>query len=122
MTLHSIGYLVAVITFLYKFSLTSIQIITMVLLPIIYSIFTAVQGVYFNSRFPNFEWDTEVAVVKQSMSVIISGAVGMIAIAVPILLIWFLNTPFFLTIWSVALVVVVLTIGMYQKTLKTKIF
>ncbi|MCR1900274.1 hypothetical protein NSA47_15015 [Irregularibacter muris] len=122
MTLHSIGYLFAMITFLFKFSLTPIQMVTIILLPMIYSMFTAVQGIYFNCRFPNFEWDTEMAVVKQSMSVIISGTVGMIAIALPVLLVWFVNTPFLLTIWSVALVIIILTGFMYQKALKTKIF
>lgn len=122
MTLHSIGYLVAIITFLFKFSLTPIQIVTMMLLPIIYSTFIAVQGIYFNCQFPNFEWDSEMTAVKQSMSVIISGAVGMVAVAIPILLVWFTNTPYLLTLWGVAFIVVVLIVLMYQNALKTKIF
>lgn len=122
LSLHSIGYFLAVLAFSLKLSLTSMQLASMIFIPIIYSLFISIQGVYLNCCFPNFDWDNEMVVVKQSISVILSTAVGMLSIAVPVLLILFLKTPILLTLIGTASLLLVATFSMYMKCLKTKIF
>jgi len=60
-------------------------------------------------------------VVKQSMSVIVSSAVGILAVAVPVLLIGFAKTSFLITTWGTAILLMIITIIMYKESLKKNI-
>lgn len=121
LTLHSFGYWLAVMSFSFKLKLDGFQLITLFAIPAVYSIFTAVQGSYFNSRFPNFEWENETLLVKQSIPVILSSAVGMVAVAIPVLIHWFLDFSLLLTLWGMALILSVTTYLLYSKACKIKI-
>ena len=108
LTLHLIGYMISIFVFTLKLDMNFIQIINLIIVPICYSIFITVIGISLNKKYPNYEWESEMMVVKQSMPVIVSGLIGIIALITPILLNWFLNlsiTPV-LQIISVTLLVI----------------
>ena len=108
LTLHLIGYMISIFVFMLKLDMNFIQVINLIIVPICYSIFITVIGISLNKKYPNYEWESEMMVVKQSMPVIVSGLVGIIALITPILLNWFLNlsiTPV-LQIISVTLLVI----------------
>ena len=108
LTLHLIGYMISIFAFMLKLDMNFIQVINLIIVPICYSIFITVIGISLNKKYPNYEWESEMMVVKQSMPVIVSGLVGIIALITPILLNWFLNlsiTPV-LQIISVTLLVI----------------
>lgn len=108
LTLHLIGYIISIFVFTLKLDMDLIQIINLIIVPICYSIFITVIGISLNKKYPNYEWESEMMVVKQSMPVIVSGLVGIIALITPILLNWFLSLPItpVLQIISVALLVI----------------
>ena len=108
LTLHLIGYMISIFAFTLKLDMNFIQVINLIIVPICYSIFITVIGISLNKKYPNYEWESEMMVVKQSMPVIVSGLVGIMALITPILLNWFLNlsiTPV-LQIISVTLLVI----------------
>lgn len=108
LTLHLIGYMISIFAFMLKLDMNFIQVINLIFVPICYSIFITVIGISLNKKYPNYEWESEMMVVKQSMPVIVSGLIGIIALITPILLNWFLNlsiTPV-LQIISVTLLVI----------------
>ena len=121
LTIHSTGYLLSVAVFLIRFQFNAIQALTLLVVPVCYSIFTAVQGTYINCRFPKFDWDNEMVVVKQSISVILSGVIGMICIAVPALLHWFLDVSLIKALWGMAAILIVLSVILYFKACSRKI-
>ena len=108
LTLHLIGYMISIFAFMLKLDMNFIQVINLIIVPICYSIFITVIGISLNKKYPNYEWESEMMIVKQSIPVIVSGLVGIIALITPILLNWFLNlsiTPV-LQIISVTLLVI----------------
>ena len=56
------------------------------IIPIIYSLFTGVLGVTINLMFPVLNWDSEVVVVKQSISALLAVLIGGILVGIPIML------------------------------------
>ena len=118
LTLHLIGYIVSVFIFLLKLDMDLIQTISLIIVPICYSIFITVNGISLNKKFPNFEWESEMMIVKQSMPVIVSAIIGMTALVIPIFLHWFLYFPIVLTLLGVAFILLVIAGGVYIKTCK----
>lgn len=121
LTVHAIGYMLSVAVFLIRFRFHAIWSFTLLAVPACYSVFTAVQGTYINCCFPRFDWDNEMVVVKQSISVILSGVIGMICIAVPVLLHWFLGLPNVGLLWGMAAILIVLSVILYFKACGKKI-
>ena len=76
LTLHLIGYMISIFAFTLKLDMNFIQVINLIIVPICYSIFITVIGISLNKKYPNYEWESEMMVVKQSMPVIVSGLVG----------------------------------------------
>ena len=116
--LHLIGYIVSVFIFLLKLDMDIIQTISLIIVPICYSVFITVIGISLNKKFPNFEWESEMMIVKQSMPVIVSAIIGMAALVIPILLHWFLHFPIILTLLGVAFILLVIAGSVYIKTCK----
>ena len=115
LTLHLIGYIISIFVFILKLNMNLIQIINLIIVPICYSLFITVIGISLNKKYPNYEWESEMIVVKQSMPVLVSGIIGIIALITPILLNWFLM--YVLQIISVILLVI--SSGVYIKTSKS---
>ena len=116
LTLHLIGYMISVFAFTLKLDMNFIQVINLIIVPICYSIFITVIGISLNKKFPNFEWESEMMIVKQSMPVIVSAIIGMVALVIPILLHWFLHFPILLTLLGVAFILLVIAGSVYIKT------
>ena len=77
------------------------------------SFFITVIGISLNKKYPNYDWDSEMIVVKQSLPVIVTGIIGMIALITPILLNWLFNLPIIFVLQVVSVVLLVITMGVY---------
>ena len=55
--------------------------------PIVYCIFAAVVGITINAKLPQFNWNNEVVVVKQSIATLVGMIVGGISFIAPIIII-----------------------------------
>lgn len=118
-TLHAFGYLFAVLSFIIKIEINVLQFLGLLTIPICYSIFISVLGIFLNKKYPNYKWDNEMIVVKQSIPAIVSGTIGMLVVLLPILLYWFLSFPLLPTLWSIALILLIISYGMYQQACKS---
>ena len=113
LTLHLIGYMISVSVFVLKLDMNLIQVTNLIIVPICYSFFITVIGISLNKKYPNYDWDSEMIVVKQSLPVIVTGIIGMIAIITPILLNWLFNLPIIFVLQVVSVVLLVITMGVY---------
>ena len=118
LTLHLIGYMISIFVFMLKLDMNFIQVINLIIVPICYSIFITVIGISLNIRYPNYEWESEMMVVKQSLPVIVSGFVAIIALITPILLNWFLNLPITLVLQIISVTLLVISSEVYIKVSK----
>ena len=55
--------------------------------PIVYCIFAAVVGITINAKLPQFNWNNEVVVVKQSIATLVGMLIGGISFIAPIVII-----------------------------------
>ena len=118
-TLHAFGYLIAVFAFVTRLDMNVIQFMGLLFIPVCYSIFIATLGISLNKKYPNYEWDNEMVLIKQSMPAIISGVIGMVVVAVPVLLHWFLAFSLTLTLWIAASILLIVAGSMYRKACKS---
>ena len=118
LTLHLIGYMISMFAFTLKLDMNFIQVINLIIVPICYSIFITVIGISLNKKYPNYEWEREMMVVKQSMPVIVSGLVGIIALITPILLNWFLNLSITPVLQIISVTLLVISSKVYIKVSK----
>ena len=118
LTLHLIGYMISIFAFMLKLDMNFIQVINLIIVPICYSIFITVIGISLNKKYPNYEWESEMMVVKQSMPVIVSGLVGIIALITPILLNWFLNLSIAPVLQIISVTLLVIASEVYIKVSK----
>ena len=118
LTLHLIGYMISIFAFMLKLDMNFIQVINLIIVPICYSIFITVIGISLNKKYPNYEWESEMMVVKQSMPVIVSGLVGIIALIIPILLNWFLNLSITPVLQIISVTLLVISSEVYIKVSK----
>ena len=118
LTLHLIGYMISMFAFTLKLDMNFIQVINLIIVPICYSIFITVIGISLNKKYPNYEWESEMMVVKQSMPVIVSGLIGIIALITPILLNWFLNLSITPVLQIISVTLLVISIEVYIKVSK----
>ena len=118
LTLHLIGYMISIFVFMLKLDMNFIQVINLIFVPICYSIFITVIGISLNKKYPNYEWESEMMVVKQSMPVIVSGLVGIIALITPILLNWFLNLSITPVLQIISVTLLVISSEVYRKVSK----
>lgn len=121
LSLHAVGYLTALPVFILRFRLDGVRLAALIVVPAVYSVFTAVQGICINCCFPRFDWDNEMVVIKQSMAVILSGVTGMLCVAVPALLHWFFGLPFGMVLWGWAGILLCVSGLLYRKACQTKI-
>ena len=91
------------------------------LLPLAVTAFCAHFGVVINLHFPKFDWISETACIKQSMSVVISMFGGMVLLILPILLYLFLfksilSLTVYLSLWFVLFTAAAAALRWYLKT------
>jgi len=94
----------------------------MVLLPLAYAFFSAVWGIFINTKFVNYEWESETQVVKQSISSILGMIGGLFLAVIPGILAAFLNGVYY-RIYMLFLVVLlfVLAAALYKGQMKKSI-
>lgn len=115
LTLHMIGYIISVFVFILKLDMNFIQIFNLIIVPICYSLFITVTGVALNKKYPNYNWESEMIVVKQSMPVILSGLIGMVALIIPIILYLVLKLSITYALQTISVVLTIITIVVYRK-------
>jgi ABC-2 type transport system permease protein len=122
LTLHAIAYILAVISITVRLKLNLFQQVSILLIPIAYSVFTAVLGVSLNKKYPNYTWENEMLVVKQSLPVIAANMVCMSVVALPVLLHLWLSISIIPLTWSIAVIIFIAAIIMYQRACKADFF
>ena len=118
LTLHLIGYMISVSVFMLKLDMSPIQVMNLVIVPICYSLFIMVIGISLNKKYPNYDWDSEMIVVKQSLPVIVTGIISMITLITPILLNWFFNLPIIFVLQAVSVILLAISFRVYIKMTK----
>lgn len=106
LTLHAFGYCFAVFAFILRLHMNPIQFAGLIIIPLCYSLFTAVLGIFYNIKYPDYEWDSEMIVVKQSTSVLLSIFTIMVVVTAPLLLLWLLSCPVLPVLWGTALILI----------------
>lgn len=91
--------------------MTIINFLILLVTPIIYALFISGLGLLINLYFPDFNWTNEIKVIKQSIAVILSLAIGMMIAMIPLFIKININN----TLYSflVGIVMLILTFILY---------
>jgi ABC-2 type transport system permease protein len=95
--------------------LTLQEFIVLLLMPTAYTLFTAVFGLVINLNLPNFNWTTEVTVIKQSAASMIATLGAIIMVIIPIILFVVLSSinPLIVN-GGITIILLIVTWGLYQ--------
>lgn len=94
----------------------------MFLTPLAYVGFTSVWGMFINIKIPNFTWESEVTVIKQSMASMMGILGGMLSGIIPIgILILFTGVDMNLLTGTITFIIIGITALLYRKVCKTKL-
>ena len=111
--LHLIGYVCAIVAVFLRFSLSVEQVIAVLLIPLAYSIFTAILGFALDYRFANYSWDNEVVPIKQNLQVGLTMLVRLFMVGLPILLSTILSMSLYFAMYLVASILFVVTVILF---------
>ena len=78
--------ILASVLFLIVYKLTFMQFLAIFSIPSLFVMITAYGGIVLNMWLPNFDWDEETKVIKQSLSVFLAMVMGLAFCAVPLVL------------------------------------
>lgn len=78
--------IIADIVFTFSMNLSLSQLIWLIVISILYSFIVPILGIIINLYFPNFNWVSEMSVVKQSASVMIQMLISVGLVAIPIVI------------------------------------
>lgn len=121
LTLHAVAYCLVIIAIMTRIQMNTLQTVSTLLIPIAYSLFSVILGLFLNKKHPNFTWDNEMIIVKQSLPVIASSLISMAAVALPVLLHWFVSFPLLPLLWGVAIVITIASTFMYQTACRSAV-
>ncbi|MDL2237479.1 hypothetical protein LJC56_06585 [Christensenellaceae bacterium OttesenSCG-928-K19] len=93
------------------FATTPLQVLMMYLTPLAYGVYVALFGLKLNLAYPDFSWDSEVKVVKQSMPTMVITFSGMAITIVPALLAFAFGE---VIIYIVTAALVIISIFLYR--------
>ncbi|WP_314850180.1 hypothetical protein [uncultured Solobacterium sp.] len=110
LSLHLIGYVCAIIAVFLRFSLSVEQVVSVLLIPLAYSIFTAILGFALDYRFANYSWDNEVVPIKQNLQVGLTMLVSLFMVGLPILLSTILSMNLYFAMYLVASILFVVSV------------
>ena len=91
------------------------QFFNLVFVPVCYSVFITIVGIFFNKKYPNYDWDNEMIIVKQSLPVIVTALVGFISLMIPIFLTWIFHLQMIYVLPIISMGLVVMSLMMYRK-------
>ena len=99
---------------------TPLQIVSLYLIPVVFSVLVAFIGLHANLRFPKFDWISETHAVKQSVSVVIA-MFGSIAVAGLFVILYFvlphnISADMFMLICAVPVIIASLLLNRSLKT------
>lgn len=113
LSLHLIGYVCAIIAVFLRFSLSVEQVIAVLLIPLAYSIFTAILGFALDYRFANYSWDNEVVPIKQNLQVGLTMLTSLFMVGLPILLSVSLLMNLYFVMYLVASILLMLSVILF---------
>jgi len=74
--------------FVLSFKFGFINLWVLILIPLASTILSAIAGIYINLLYPKFDWESEDAVIKRSMSSFLGLFAGTVIIIIPVLMYW----------------------------------
>ena len=116
------AYIVAELVLIFALKPTFFELLWLLFIPVIMICFSSVFGITMNIKFPLFQWENEVAVVKQSASAFLGGIVGFLLVLlcmVPVLAV-----PAEYSMWvklGVCSIVGVMTVVLYRTNNKVNL-
>ncbi len=121
LSLHLIGYVCAIIAVFLRFPLSVEQMIAVLLIPLVYSFFTAILGFALDYRFANYSWDNEVVPIKQNLQVGLTMLTSLFMVGLPILIsiILFMNLYFAMYLVASILFVVSVILFVFLSRIRT---
>ncbi|MDO5846012.1 MAG: hypothetical protein Q4Q04_03715, partial [Methanocorpusculum sp.] len=115
-------YAVSVILLAASIQMSAAGCLLLIILPVVYILFTAVLGLFVNLRLPMMEWESEVRVVKQSGSVMITMLAGIAAAGIPFALSFIVPEPAkTLMLFLVCAGVLAAAAVLYRKNTRTRL-
>ena len=111
--LHLIGYVCAIVAVFLRFSLSVEQMIAVLLIPLVYSIFTAILGFALDYRFVNYSWDNEIVPIKQGLQVGLTMLTSLFMVGLPILLSTGLVINLYFTMYLVASILFIVSVILF---------
>lgn len=105
--------------------LNLVNLLWIIIIPSLYAFIISISGLIINLKFPKLDWVTEVSVVKQGVSVMLTLLLGFIVVLIPVgVLIGFkiTNINLYLSGLSVALIAVIFILGTILKTKGKELF
>ena len=113
LSLHLIGYVCAIIAVFLRFPISVEQMIAVLLIPLAYSIFTAILGFALDYRFANYSWDNEVVPIKQNLQVGLTMLTSLFMVGLPILLSVSLLMNLYFAMYLVASILLMLSMILF---------
>jgi ABC-2 type transport system permease protein len=96
------------------------EVLSLLILPIAISFYTSVSGLYFNLLLPKLDWSTEIAVIKQSIAVMVTMFTGGGLVILPVVTAFFLPGITSLAAIGISSVMIFIITGIiYASLLKT---
>lgn len=89
-SIPGIIFMTVCITIVFPVTVTVIDIIFMIILPIMCAMLSGLLGVFINLKFPRFDYTSEIAVVKQSLSVVLTMLVSIFVAFIPFSIAFFI--------------------------------
>lgn len=115
MTIALPCYVITEILLCFPLHLSAENRLWMLVIPLLYILFSAVMGLTINIKMPNFSWDSEATAVKQSGAVLVTMLLGFVAAGVPAGLLFLLPVGTWgLIMAATAVVLAALTILLYR--------
>lgn len=113
LSLHLIGYVCAIIAVFLRFPISVEQMIAVLLIPLAYSIFTAILGFSLDYRFANYSWDNEVVPIKQNLQIGLTMLTSLFMVGLPILLSVSLLMNLYFAMYLVASILLMLSMILF---------
>lgn len=97
------------------------ETLLMILIPLAYSVFTAVWGIFINYKFVNYDWESETQVIKQSISATIGMIGGLFMALIPGVLAVFLSDVYHILYGLVIVVLLFVISGIMYRAQEKKV-
>ena len=115
--IHFVGYVLAVMMILLKTKLNLLQMSFVLIVPICYSLFISVVGLYLNMRYMKLKWNDEISVIKHSTAAILTNLIAILMIAVPVIMMIFLHLSYQVTMLIICTLMLIVCQKLYRVSL-----